>query len=311
MPATVVFMATSDMAVPALEWLVASDYHLPAVYTQPDKPAGRGRTLSSSSIKRLAANHGIAVCQPPTLNHASVIEAIGRLRPDLIVVAGYGKLLPDDLLNVPARGCINVHPSLLPRHRGPSPVQGAILAGDEYTGVSIILLDSDVDAGPIIAQVTVAIDPEDTAVSLSGRLAQAAGHLLAETLPGWLSGAITARPQRHEKASYTSPLSKEDGEIKWHMTAVDLWRRIRAFQPWPGCYTRWQGKLLKVIEATPLPGAYGEVGLVVPLGHGGVGVQTADGVLGLKRVQLEGKRQMSIDEFTRGHKHFVGALLPS
>ena len=307
----IVFMGTSNLAVPALQWLIASDYRLAAVYTQPDRPAGRGRTLSASPVNRVALDHGIAVCQPATLKDATVIDAIGRLRPDVIVVAAYGKLLPDDLLNIPPHGCINIHPSLLPKHRGPSPVQGALLAGDEHTGVTIILLDRDVDAGPIVAQTKVPIGPEDTAASLSRRLAETGAQLLADTLPGWLSGTITAQPQRHEEASYTSPLSKKEGEIKWHMAAVDLWRRVRALQPWPGSYTHWQGKLLKVIEAAPLPGAYGEPGLVVPLGDGGVGVQTADGVLGLMQVQLEGKRQMSIDEFRRGHSHFVGALLPS
>jgi len=226
------------------------------------------------------------------------------------VVAAYGQILPEEVLAIPPFGCVNVHPSLLPRHRGPAPIQAAILAGDEYTGVSIMLMDKGVDSGPILSQRRVAIDPEDTAESLTRKLAEVGAQLLEETLPLWLSRSITPRPQQGD-ATYTRLLSKEEGEIDWRLPAPEIWRRVRAFQPWPGCYTRWQGKMLKVLEVLPLPGGQAQPGLVIPLGAGQIGIQTGDGVLRLLRVQLEGRRAMTAEEFVRGQRGLIGALLPS
>lgn len=305
-----VFMGSSEFSLPSLERLILGQHQVVAVYTQPDKPAGRGRALALPPVKKLALEHGIEVRQPKTFREPGAVESLAQLNPDVIVVAAYGQILPEEVLAIPPFGCVNVHPSLLPRHRGPAPIQAAILAGDEYTGVSIMLMDKGVDSGPILSQRRVAIDPEDTAESLTRKLAEVGAQLLEETLPLWLSRSITPRPQQGD-ATYTRLLSKEEGEIDWRLPAPEIWRRVRAFQPWPGCYTRWQGKMLKVLEVLPLPGGQAQPGLVIPLGAGQIGVQTGDGVLRLLRVQLEGRRAMTAEEFVRGQRGFIGALLPS
>ena len=173
-------------------------------------------------------------------------------------------MLPQSILGIPPSGCLNVHPSLLPRHRGPSPVAAAILAGDEVTGVSIMLMDKGMDTGPLLTQQQVPVSPQDTTGSLTAKLAQIGAHLLMQTLPLWLEGKLTPQPQANAKATYSKLITKEEGEIDWHRPATELWRRVRAFQPWPGCYTTWQGRQLKIIETIPLPGG-GEPGRVIAI----------------------------------------------
>ncbi len=307
----IVFMGTSEFGVPTLERLVASEHTLIAVYTQPDKPAGRGRSLSLPPVKKMAIEYGLEVRQPNSFKEPDALASLAQLNPDVIVVAAFGKILPEEVLNMPPFGCINIHPSLLPRHRGPSPIQGAILGGDACTGVTIMLMDIGIDSGPILAQKRVPIEPEDTTEALITKLAHIGALLLEDTLPCWLSHAIIPKPQNDDDASYTKSISKEQGEIDWNFTALDIWRRVRAFQPWPGCYTRWQGKALKVVDAFHLPGAQGEPGRVITLAGGGIGIQTAEGILELLRVQLEGKRKISAEEFVHGQRDFIGALLPS
>ena len=307
----IVFMGVPEFAVPALEWLIFSEHQVVAVYTQPDKPAGRGRELSSPPVKGMALEHGLELRQVKSFAEAGAIASLAQLRPDVIVVAAYGQILPPQVLTIPPFGCLNLHPSLLPRHRGPTPIPAAILAGDDWTGVSIMLLDEGIDSGPVLAQRRVAIAPQDTTDSLTRKLAQIAAQLLAETLPRWLSHSLTPQPQQEEGATYTKLLSKGEGEIDWQLPAPQIWQRVRAFYPWPGCSTTWQGKRLKIVEAIPLPGKRGEPGRVIPLGRGEIGVQTGEGVLRLLRVQLEGRREMSAEEFLRGQRGFSGALLPS
>ena len=309
----IVFMGAAEFGLPTLEWLTHSEHELVAVYTQPDKPAGRGRVPTLPAVKRVALEHGLTVVQPPSFKEAAVVDFLARLRPDVIVVAGLGMILPAEVLLLPPHGCINLHPSLLPRHRGPSPVQGAILASDELTGVSVMLMDEGVDSGPILSQRKVAIDPEDTTESLTKKLAQIGAEFLAEILPLWLRRSLAPQAQPEEGATYTKLVSKAEAEIDWHLPAVDIWRRVRAFYPWPGCYTRWQGLMVKVLQAIALPGG-GEPGRVTALGPdagAALGVETGDGILGLLRLQLEGKRAMSAEEFARGQRGFVGAILPS
>lgn len=308
----IVFMGTAEFSLPILERLILGEHELVAVYTQPDKPAGRGRVLAFSAVKGVALGHGLKLLQPASFKEPGATEFLAGLRPDVIVVAAWGKILPSEVLALPPFGCINVHPSLLPRHRGPSPVQGAILAGDDCTGVSIMLMDEGVDTGAIICQRRVAIEPQDTTQSLTRKLAYVGAQLLEETLPLWLSHSLTPQPQG-EGASYTRLFSKQEGEIDWHLSAFQIWRRVRAFYPWPGCYTRWQGKILKILEATPLAGG-GQPGRVKALAPGegaAIGVETGDGVLGLLLVQLEGKRAMTAEEFLRGQRGFRGIFLPS
>ncbi|MBE0415704.1 MAG: methionyl-tRNA formyltransferase [Dehalococcoidia bacterium] len=309
----IVFMGAAEFSVPALERLIFGEHQLVAVYTQPDKPAGRGRALAFSPVKGVAQEHGLEVRQPKSFDQPTDLEFLTELRPDVIVVAAFGKILPQEVLTIPLFGCINLHPSLLPRHRGPSPIPGAILAGDEWSGVSIMLMEEGVDCGPILSRRRVAIEPQDTTGSLTAKLAQIAAELLEETLPLWLSRSLTPQPQG-EGATYTRLLSKGEGEIDWHLPAPQIWRRVRAFNPWPSSYTRWQGKAFKIHEAALLPvrlAEGGEPGRVIKLAGGEVGVQTGEGVLRLLRVQLEGRRAVSAAEFVRGQRGFIGALLPS
>jgi methionyl-tRNA formyltransferase len=309
----VIFMGTPEFAAPSLEALINNAYEMVAVYTQPDKEAGRGRHITLSLVKELALSRGLEVVQPEALKDSSVVAHIASLKPDLIVVAAYGRIIPPEVLSMPEFGCINVHPSLLPCYRGSSPIATAILQGDEVSGVTIMLLDKGMDTGPILAQKSVSISGEDTTGSLTVRLAQFGAQLLVETLPQWFEGKITPQPQDENRASYTKIISKEDGELDWHLTALELWRRVRAFDPWPGCYTWWKGKRLKVNETIPLAGGEPEeAGKVVALPQGAeapVGVGTRDGILGLIRIQLEGKRIISAEEFVRGQRDFVGSSL--
>ncbi|MDI6814748.1 MAG: methionyl-tRNA formyltransferase [Dehalococcoidales bacterium] len=312
----IVFMGTPEFAVPCLEHLILNQYQVVAVYTQPDKPAGRGRSLVSPPLKRAALTWKLPVVQPVSLKGAEAVAQLAGFHPDVIVVAAFGQILPPSVLDIPAYGCINIHPSLLPRFRGASPVAAAILAGDEFTGVSIMLMDKGLDTGPILAKAQIPISPQDTTGSLTAKLSQIAARLLQEVLVRWLRGEIAPQPQNEAEATYCSSISKEEGEIDWHLPAIDIWRRVRAFHPWPGCYTRWLGRQLKIIEAVPLPEeTAAEVGRVVALtptaeGKKAVfGVYTGDGILGVLRVQLEGKQAMSAAEFLRGQRQFIGAAL--
>ena len=308
----ILFMGTPEFAVPTLEHLIHSEHQVVAVYTQPDKPAGRGQATTFSAVKKVALNHRLSLFQPDSLRKPQEIAAIATLQPDLIVVAAFGQILPQSVLEIPPFGCLNVHPSLLPRFRGPSPVAAAILAGDEITGVSIMLMDKGMDTGPVLTQAQILILPEDTTGALTEKLAQLGTQLLMETLPRWFVCSLIPVPQKDEDALYSRLVTKEEAEIDWHLPAVDLWRRMRAFQPLPGCYTRFRGKRLKLIETTPLPEVEGkQPGRVVAVGETGVGVQTGRGVLALLRLQLEGKRAMGAEEFLRGQRDFLGALLPS
>jgi len=313
-------MGSPEFAVPHLEHLVLNQYQVVCVYTQPDRPAGRGRALVSSPVKVAAQARGLAVVQPPSFKETGVVEQLAQFRPDVIVVAAFGQILPRSVLALPHFGGINVHPSLLPRFRGASPVASAILAGDEFTGVSIMLMDEGLDSGPILARAQIPISVLDTTGSLTTKLSVVGARLLVEALCHHLRGELTPRPQNEAEATYSSPIKKEEAEIDWRLPAVDIWRRVRAFYPWPGCYTRWQGKKLDIIEAVPLTGPSrmgriksGEVVALTSVAKGSTaafGVNTGDGVLGVSRVQLEGKRAISAAEFLRGQREFIGALLP-
>jgi methionyl-tRNA formyltransferase len=306
----VVFMGSPGFAVPSLEYLVANGYEL-TVYTQPDRTGGRGQSLVASPLKEAAAALNLRVVQPPSLKSPGELEQLADFKPDVIVVAAFGQLLPKPVLELPRLGCLNVHPSLLPSFRGASPVAAAILAGDTFTGVSIIWLDEGMDSGPVLARAQIPIADSDTTASLGEKLAIVGAALLGEALVGWMRGEISSRPQDETKASYCQPIAKEDGEIDWSLSALEIWRRVRAFYPWPGSYTKWRGRTLKIIEAAPLSGpAKAKAGEVV-LNSGGFGIGTGEGILDVLRVQLEGKQALSAAEFLRGQRDFIGAVLPS
>jgi len=308
-----IFMGTPGFAVPILRSLIESPYEVVAVYTQADKPAGRGQRLSSPPTKELAMKHGIPVIQPSTLKSEEVVQELASFGPALIVVAAFGYILPRGVLCLPRFRCLNVHPSLLPKHRGPSPVADALLCGDLLTGVTIILMDEGLDTGPILAQRKVGISTSDTTGSLTLKLSCVGADLLMETLPKWLGGELEPQAQDEDKATYSKLIANKDGELDWHLTAVELWQRVRAFNPWPGCRTWWKGKRLKIHSAAAFGDkAEGEIGRVVGLPKSSplrVGVVTGRGVLGLGQIQLEGKREMCAEEFTRGQRDFIGSTL--
>ncbi len=306
-------MGTPDFSLPALRRLINSQYDVVAVYTQPDKPSGRGRLPGMPAAKVLAQEHGIAIFQPETLRNPLEIERLASLAPDAVIVVAFGQILPQELLDIPAFGCLNIHPSLLPRHRGSSPVASAILAGEAETGVTIMLLDAGMDTGPILSQLRVPIKSDDTTGSLEVKLAEIGADLLMKTLPQWFEHKPAPQRQLDSEASYTSRISRKDGELKWQLPAEVLELHVRAFYPWPGGYTRWQGKILKVVKAVSLP-SMGQVepGMVMELtGVADVpaGVGTGEGILGLVMVQLEGKKAMPMADFLRGQKGFIGQKL--
>jgi methionyl-tRNA formyltransferase len=307
----VVFMGGPEFAVPALVRLVDSEHEVVAVYTKMDKPSGRGRGISESPVKHIAEEMGLEVRQVESFKKADDVLDLDGLKPDMIVVASFGIILPQSVLDIPTYSCLNLHPSLLPLYRGPTPIPAAILVGDDVTGTSIMLIDKNIDSGPILAQRKVPIEPSDTTQSLTEKLAHISADLLMETLPGWLSRSITPRTQRHEDATYTKMLNKNDGALDWRLTAVELWRKVRAYYPWPVAFTSWNHKGIRILEALPQSGQLDVPGRVIDLGCGEVGVQTSTGILKLVRVQVEGKKGLGIAEFVRGQRGFVGSTLPS
>ena len=310
----IVFMGTPAFAAPVLQAMAQSEAaEVIAVYTRPDRPKGRGRALEMPAVKGCALELGVPVFQPASLRNEAAQEQLAGLGADVIVVAAYGQLLPAAALNTPALGCLNLHPSLLPKYRGPSPVATAILEGETVTGVTLMLLDEGMDTGPIVAQLAYPLSGNETAGNLTPELFQLGAKLLLDTLGPWAAGEVTVTAQDATLATTTRRLQRSDGEADWKSPAWELERRRRAFSPWPGLYTNWGGKTLKLLEVTPLPatGAAATPGVVVRLEAGAtpVGVGTGDGVLGLKSLQLEGRRALSAAEFLMGYPQFVGARL--
>jgi methionyl-tRNA formyltransferase len=306
-----VFMGTPLFAVTILESLLGNSYRVVGVYTQPDKPAGRGRPVVFSPVKKLALERQIPIVQPETLEPSKVMDKLASFQPELIIVTAFGLLLPPEVLSLPRFACLSIHPSLLPRHRGPSPVTSAILCGDECTGVTVMQMDAGFDTGPIIAQEKVEIACADTTGSLGARLADVGAKLLLQTLPTWLGGKLKPQAQDEAQATYSKLITSEDAEIDWGLSALELWRMVRAYTPWPGCYTWCRGKRLKIHGAVPLPdGKNEEIGKVVALKEQpGIGVITKKGILGLRQLQLEGKREMPATDFVRGKRDFIGCIL--
>ncbi|MBM4464043.1 MAG: methionyl-tRNA formyltransferase [Chloroflexi bacterium] len=304
-----VFMGTPDFAVPVLKALIGR-YEIVGVVARPDQRVGRGHRVEPPPVKIVAMVHDLPVLQPPRLRQPEVVAELRALAPEVMVVAAYGQILPAEVLAIPPRGCLNVHASLLPRYRGAAPIAAAILAGEEETGVTIMLMDEGMDSGPILSQATCSISPQDTRESLTAKLAQLGADLLMDTLPRWLAGAIEPQPQDHRQATYSRIIAKQDGLIDWTQPAVEIWRRCRAYYSWPGSYTYWRGKVLKVLRAQALPhwSGGGEPGQVMALDEG-LAVATGEGALLLDEVQLAGKRALDAEDFARGQRDFVGSVL--
>jgi methionyl-tRNA formyltransferase len=322
---SIVFLGTPTFAVASLKRLAADGYRIAAVVTQPDRPAGRNRLPRSSPVKAAARDLSLPVLQPPNLRDPDFIEGLRRLAPEVMVVAAYGEILRQNVLEIPARGVLNVHPSLLPRWRGASPIPAAILAGDERTGTSIMLMDAGMDSGPLLAQTDVPIRDEDTTLSLSHTLADLGADLVARTLPRWLSGELSPEPQNEELATYCPLLRKEDGAIDWHLPATEIWRRVRAYNPWPSAYTQLDDELLHIWRAWPLAadlrattGTISELPerLLTELpdecrDSAAFAVQTGSGLLVPLELQRAGRRKLSAAEFSRGMRGLAGRHLNS
>lgn len=319
-PYKIVFFGTSDFAVPILERLNADDdLSVLEVVTQPDRPTGRKRVLTSTPVKRAAETFGLPVFQPEKPRGEEALAHFRALGADVFVVVSYGNILPKDLLDVPAYGGVNIHASLLPAYRGAFPIGAAIAAGEKETGVTVMKMDEKMDEGPTLATSVVPIAEDDTTATLSTKLARAAADLIGPTLKLYLEDGIAPVPQEHAKASYTKILDREDGRIDWEKGAVEIERHVRAMFPWPEAFTTWSrkdGPPLKLVikKATVLHpvskcDTAGRVGGICRLSDGTVGVNCGSGSLRLDRIQLEGKKETDAKSFLNGYPDFNGTTL--
>ncbi|GAP20590.1 methionyl-tRNA formyltransferase [Leptolinea tardivitalis] len=298
----IVFMGSPELARIILA-RVADHYPIYGVVTQPDRPAGRGKVLTPPPVKILAENLGCRIMQPQRLRLPENFEILRSWSPDIILVAAFGQILRQNVLDLPPLGCINVHASLLPRWRGAAPIQAAILAGDELTGVSIMKMDAGIDTGPVFTSRSLKIEEDDDSSTLGQKLAELGGDLLLETLPGIMNGTVQAVAQPEQGATYASMLKKEDGLLNFTLSAKDLFNRVRAFHPWPGTYLHWENQPLKVIKARPISGLNGVPGLKT-IFEGLPVVFCGKDALCLEEVQPAGKKPMNGKVFLNGARNW-------
>lgn len=296
----IIYFGTSRIGEPILEALVR-EHHVLAVVTSPDKPVGRKQVITPSPIATLADKHNIPTYKPDKVkNNPELLEDLKNLNADLFVVVSYGKILPIELINTPPLKTVNVHFSLLPKYRGAAPVQFALLNGEHKTGTTIFILDELMDHGPILATAELGIDPTDTNPILQEKLAQISAELLLETLPKYQSGVLKPVEQDHSQATKTGLISKEDGKVDWSKPATEIYNKWRAYQPWPGIYTLWEDKTLKILECKVGPELTGEPGQF----KDNAIICGGNTSLELISIQLEGKNAVEIEDFLRGHSNF-------
>lgn len=306
-----VFAGTPRFAVPTLEKLVEAGFDVRLVVTQPDRPRGRGMEVTASPVKESALRLGIPVIQPDKIKHNEELRAeLEALRPEAIVVVGYGRIIPQWMIDLPPLGNLNVHASLLPKYRGAAPVQWAIAQGEAVTGVTTMRIDAGLDTGDIVLQRELAIAAQDTAETVAPKLAVIGAELMVETLRGLQAGAIHARPQDHTQATLAPILKKEDGRIDFHRNATEIWNRLRGFQPWPGAFTTFRGKNLHVWSARPLEADI-PAGTIQMEGHLPLVGCAGHSALELMEVQVEGKKRMSAQDFVNGYRPYDGEVLGS
>ncbi len=297
----IIFMGTPQLAVPALEKLIESKHEIVAVVTQPDKESGRGRKVSFSPVKETAMAAGLNILQPNSVRKDDVLDELEALQPDLFVVAAYAKLLPPRLLEMGKKGCINIHPSLLPKYRGAAPLRGPILNGDEFTGVTIMKMAEEFDAGDILLQKSFRMDPKETVTTLEPKVSQLGAEMLMEVIDQIEAGTVTATKQDDSQATYYKQIDKEEGRIDFTRPAVEIERMARANDPWPSAFTTMDGKTFKIWLADAVD-EDGEPGIVKFADKKSVLIGTGQGCLKPLEVQIEGKKRMTMEEFLRGRK---------
>ncbi|MCD7817739.1 MAG: methionyl-tRNA formyltransferase [Lachnospiraceae bacterium] len=310
----VVFMGTPDFATGTLKALIASDrYQVQAVFSQPDKPKGRGKTLQMMPVKAVAVEAGIPVYQPVKIRQPEWIEELRKLRPDVIVVVAFGQIIPREILDIPEYGCINVHASLLPKYRGAAPVQWAVINGERESGVTTMRMDAGLDTGDMIMRTTVPLTKDETGGSLFEKLSAAGAQLLLETLDALGEGtAVFEKQPAISPTPYAAMLKKEDGRIDWKKSACAIECLIRGTDPWPGAWTHFHGKLLKIWKAEAImkeeekEKAAEAPGVVCGVSRSGLYVQTGNGVISILELQPEGKKRMPVDAFLRGYPVQIG-----
>jgi methionyl-tRNA formyltransferase len=301
-------MGTPDFALDSLRGLIESGVQLVGVYTQPDRPKGRGNKLAPPPVKELALQHKIPVFQPLKLRHQAAVEELQALNPDLIIVVAYGQILPQAVLDIPKYGCINVHASLLPLYRGAAPINKVIVDGGSQTGVTTMLMDVGLDTGDMLVKRTLAIAPNETAGELHDRLAPLGREALEETLRQLCAGTLVAEKQDERLTCYASMMKKEDGLIDWTLPALQIHNLVRGLNPWPAAYTSLNGETLKISQ-TRVEAGSGDAGIVTRADDQGVCVACGEGVLRIGALQLPGKRMMAASDFLRGHHLPAGSRL--
>jgi methionyl-tRNA formyltransferase len=307
-PLTIVFAGTPHFAVPTFEALINRGFEVRLAVTQPDRPSGRGLELSASPVKESALKHGVSIAQPDKVkNNESFRAQLEALHPDAIVVVGYGRLIPQWMIDLPRFGNLNLHASLLPKYRGAAPIQWAIAQGETVTGVTTMRIDAGLDTGDILLQRELAIGPDDTAVTIAPKLAEIGAQLMVETLRGLQAGTLKTSPQDNAQATLAPILKKEDGKIDFGRSAYDLWNRIRGFSPWPGAYTTFRGKTFHIWQGRPVAAKIPRTELKVDGGLACVGC--GDSSLELFEVQIEGKKRMSVRDFINGYRPTTGERL--
>ncbi len=312
----VVLMGTPAFAVPTLQQLLNSEFSVAGVVCQPDRPSGRGKKVQVGPVKALAISQNIPVVQPEKMKDPKLLETLRAWEPDVIVVAAFGRILPKIILDLPPKGCLNVHGSLLPKYRGAAPIQWAVIHGEAKTGITIMLMDEGLDTGAILHQEVIPIGPDETAGELAARMAQVGGTLLVSTLRGWVAGTITPSPQNDSEATFAPILKKEDGLIHWDWSARSIANRMRGLSPWPGAFSflkreRWG--IWKVEVEGPETGigrtASGNLqcpGTITAVTKQAIRVQTGEGYLNLLEIQPENKKRMSVSDYLAGHRVDVG-----
>ena len=309
-----IFMGSPEYTLPILKDLLTSNHSVQAVFTEADKLIKRNKIVLENPIKQYCIKLNIPVFQFTKENNKKIFEEVSKTKPDAIIIASYGVILPKKVLEIPPLGCINIHPSMLPKYRGPSPIPSTILNGDYNSGVTLMKLDTGMDTGPIIAQEKFLIDPSHNASDLTEKLFSLGGKLLTKILPDFASGNIQVTPQNDKKATTTLKIKKTDGLIKWSNTSEYIKNQIKAFTPWPGTYTFWQGNRIIIhngneyqknvnLKSTP--------GTIVQLSNQSIGVVTSTNFLELKKIQLEGKKVLSVEEFLMGYPNLIDSCFES